>query len=86
MKRKQEDFETKLEKYFDESIGTTFEKLKYFPKYTPRQFLTTFLVKYEIFKKILNTHGSIVECGVYLGGGLMTFAKLSAIFEPVNYL
>jgi len=85
MKRKQEDFGTKLEKYFNESIGTTVEKLNNFPKYIPRQILTTFLVKYEIFKKVLNIQGSIVECGVNLGGGLMTFAKLSAIFEPVNY-
>jgi hypothetical protein len=47
--------------------------------------MTTFLSKYEIFKKVLNIHGSIIECGVYLGGGLMTFAKLSAILEPVNW-
>jgi len=86
MKIKQDDFGKKLEKYFNASTtATTAQKLKDFPKYVPRQILTTFLVKYEIFKKILNTHGSIVECGVHQGGGIMTFAKLSAIFEPVNY-
>ena len=38
--------------------------------------------KYEIFKKIINIKGSIVECGVKNGNGLMLFAKLCAIFEP----
>ena len=41
--------------------------------------------KYEIFKKILNNPGSIIECGVKEGNGLMLFAKLSAIFEPYNF-
>ncbi len=40
--------------------------------------------KYEIFKKILGVDGSIVECGVKEGNGLMLFAKMSSIFEPYN--
>jgi hypothetical protein len=56
-----------------------------FPIYTPRQTLATFLLKYEIFKRILNIHGSIVECGVAYGSGLMSFANFSAIFEPANH-
>ena len=75
----------KLEKYFEKSIGTNVEKLQNFAKYVPRQNLTTFLTKYEIFKKILDVPGSIIECGVLFGGGLMTFAQLSAIFEHVNF-
>jgi len=74
-----------LEKYFEKSIGTNVEKLQNFAKYVPRQNLTTFLTKYEIFKKILDVPGSIIECGVLFGGGLMTFAQLSAIFEHVNF-
>jgi hypothetical protein len=80
-------FEKRLvsyEEYFDNSKATTGEKLAAFAKYVPRQSLTEFLVKTEIFKKILNIHGSIVECGVHFGGGLLTFAKLSSIFETVN--
>ena len=73
-----------LEKYYDKSVGTTVEKLYNFPKYVPRQSLTNFLSKYEIFKKIQNIQGSIVECGVLFGGGLMSFAHFSSIFEPVN--
>ena len=56
-----------------------------FPKYVPRQYLSYFLMKYEIFKKVLGVHGSIVECGVFQGGGLFTWAQLSAIFEPVDH-
>lgn len=78
-------FLEKLEDYFTTSQGTNVEKLANFAKYIPRQNLTYFLAKYEVFKKILDIQGSIVECGVFLGGGLMTFAQLSAIFEPVNH-
>jgi hypothetical protein len=74
-----------LDRYFSESIGTNLDKLNNFPKYVTRQALCRFLVKYEIFKKVLNVHGSIIECGVLFGGGLMTFAQLSAIFEPLNH-
>ncbi len=74
----------KLEEYYNNSVGTTVEKLYNFPKYAPRQSITNFLSKYEIFKKIQNIQGSIVECGVLFGGGLMSFAHFSSIFEPVN--
>ena len=56
------------------------KKISNFTKFVPRQNLTYFLAKYEIFKKILNVNGSIIECGVLFGGGLMTFAQLSANF------
>ena len=79
------EYRNSLEAYFDNSVGSNVEKLQNFPKYVPRQSLTTFISKYEIFKKVLNMQGSIIECGVYLGGGLMTFAQLSAILEPTNY-
>ena len=44
------------------------------------------IAKSEIFKKILGVPGHIIECGVYQGGGLMTWAQLSAIFEPLNHV
>jgi len=76
---------TDLENYIRNSPSSNVEKLENFAKYTPRQYLTYFLARYELFKKILTVHGSIVECGVFLGGGLMTFAQCSAIMEPVNH-
>ena len=83
--KKDVEYLEKLEEYFKTSIGTNVEKIDNFSKYIPRQKMAYFLAKYEIFKKILYIQGSIIECGVLFGGGLMTFAQLSAIFEPVNH-
>ena len=55
-----------------------------FSKFTSRQSLTRFLAHDEIFRKILNVHGSVIECGVYLGQSLMTWAQLSSIYEPIG--
>ena len=74
-----------LDEYFKNSVGTTVEKIQNFTKYVPRQDLTNFIAKYEIFKKILDVPGDIIECGVFFGGGLMTSAHLSSIFEPINF-
>lgn len=59
-------------------------KLENFPKYVRRQNLTRFLALYEIFKRVENVKGSIIECGVNHGFGIMSWAKFSAILEPVN--
>lgn len=59
-------------------------RMENFPKYVRRQNLTRFLALYEIFKRILPVKGSIVECGVNHGFGIMSWAKFSAILEPVN--
>jgi len=49
---------------------------------THRRHLARFLARYEIFKKILDIEGAIIECGVFNGQGVFTWAKLSSIFEP----
>jgi len=59
-------------------------KMENFPKYVRRQNMTRFLALYEIFTRVLNVKGSVIECGVNHGFGLMSWAKLSAILEPVN--
>ena len=50
-----------------------------------RQSVARFMVQHEIFKRILNVKGSVIECGVYKGEGLMNWAKLSSTLEPYNY-
>lgn len=59
-------------------------KLENFPKYVRRQHLKRFLARYELFKLVLPVMGSVVECGVYRGFGVMAWAKLSAMLEPEN--
>lgn len=71
---------------FERNPSTWEKKLENFPKYVRRQNLTRFIALYEIFKRVLNVKGSIVECGVNHGFGTMTWAKLSAILEPVNLM
>lgn len=79
-------FRVGLEDYYSNSIGSHVEKLQNFTKYVPTQDLRKFLCRHELFRKILHVHGSIVECGVLYGGGLMAWAQLSEILEPLNHL
>jgi hypothetical protein len=69
---------------FDACQDSTEIKLENFPKYVRRQHLKRFLAMYEIFKLALPVKGSIVECGVFKGFGVMSWAKLSAMLEPEN--
>ncbi|MDB4915692.1 MAG: dTDP-6-deoxy-L-hexose 3-O-methyltransferase [Gemmatimonadetes bacterium] len=69
---------------FDASPDSVEIKLENFPKYVRRQHLKRFLAMYEIFKLALPVKGSIVECGVFKGFGVMSWAKLSAMLEPEN--
>jgi hypothetical protein len=79
-------YEAGMEQYFEASLGTNMDKLRSFAKFVPRQMLGTFLGKCELFNLALGVHGHIIECGVYLGAGLMTWANLSAIHEPFNHI
>jgi hypothetical protein len=83
---------TEQEKQVAEGLAGLFEanadpletRLASWTKYVRRQDMTRFLALYEIFKRIIPVKGSIVECGVNRGYGLMAWAKLSAVLEPVN--
>lgn len=55
-----------------------------FEKYARRQAISRFLARYELFKLQMNIKGSIVECGVHKGAGVMGWAKLSAALEPYS--
>ncbi|HUQ19464.1 MAG TPA: TylF/MycF/NovP-related O-methyltransferase [Gemmatimonadaceae bacterium] len=73
-----------IERIFTECSDPVEIKLQNFPKYVRRQHLKRFLAMYELFKLALPVKGSIIECGVFRGFGVMTWAKLSAMLEPEN--
>ncbi len=75
----------KTNDFFLRDDGSILNKIDAFPKYATRQALAKFLTKHELFKQILHINGSIVEAGVLHGGGTLTWAKLSSIFEPTNH-
>ncbi|MBA4367320.1 MAG: dTDP-6-deoxy-L-hexose 3-O-methyltransferase [Desulfobacterium sp.] len=71
---------------FESSPDSTLNKLVHFTRYVRRQDMTRLLARYEIFKRILDIKGSIIECGVYRGAGLMCWANFSAVLEPNNIM
>ena len=79
------DYVEQLSRYFSDSVGSVADRLQRFIKYVPRSDLIRFLALHEIYKSVLEVSGAIIECGVHLGGGLMTWAQLSSIFEPINH-
>jgi len=73
-----------IERIFNDCPDSAETKLENFPKYVRRQHLKRFLAMYEIFKLAMPVKGSVVECGVFKGFGVMSWAKLSAMLEPEN--
>jgi len=71
--------------HFETADGTTLDKLNHFSRFVPRQALALFLARQEVFRQVLDVHGAVIECGVFMGGGLFTWAHLSAILEPYNH-
>lgn len=85
LRTEDEKLEASLNKNcFDANPNSWEIKMENFPKYVKRQNLTRLLALYEIFKLVVNTKGSIVECGVNHGFGTMAWSKFSAIIEPTN--
>ena len=66
-----------LDVLFERSACPTSNKLSNFPKYVRRQDIARFLCRYEIFKRQIGIKGSVIECGVHHGGGVMTWAQIS---------
>ena len=83
--QKEQNYDALMERCIANSRFSNLEKMRNFSLFVPRQDLTNFLVRYEIFKRVLTVQGSIIECGVLHGGGLMAWAQFSSIFEPTNH-
>jgi len=75
---------SQLAELFQTSQDPIEARLESFPCYVRRKTVTRFITLYELFKLALPVKGSVVECGVFRGFGLMTWAHLSAVLEPSN--
>lgn len=71
-----------LKKYYN--LSNADQLIDTFPKYVKRQEMTRLLARFCLFEKIKNIQGSIIECGVYNGNGVFSWAHLSSIIEPVG--
>ncbi len=73
-----------LETLFRDTQLSTFEMFRSFPVFTPRFNIARFLAHYELFKRIVDVPGVIVDLGVYRGASTFTWAKLCEIFCPTD--
>jgi hypothetical protein len=73
------------ERAFESSSISLLDKLETFPRFSSKRSLARFIAKEKLFERILHINGIIVECGVFNGAGLFTWAQLSNIYEPINY-
>ena len=73
-----------LAAFYADDASAALLKLRSFALHAPRQTISDFLVRYELFKLIADVPGAIMEFGVYNGQGLMSWAHFSSIFEPYH--
>lgn len=73
-----------LEKLFESSELSVFDMFRNFPVFTPRYNIARFLTHYELFKKVVEVPGVIVDLGVFRGASTFTWAKLCEIFCPTD--
>jgi hypothetical protein len=80
---KEVDFGDEIKSLFERHVG----KPDYMNApflFARRQNVTESLAFYELYKKIIDRHGAIVECGVYQGNNFVLLNQLAAMFEPFN--
>src|SRR3954454_196264 len=70
---------------FESSQIDLLDRLEAFPRFSSKRSVARFLCRHELYRKVLEVNGAIVECGVFNGAGLFTWAQLANIYEPVNY-
>jgi hypothetical protein len=77
-----EDVRTSL---FEKSPYTTAQRLRAPSVYLTRQITAQLVCYQKLIEMTKGVAGSIVECGVFRGMGLMAYANLLAALEPYNY-
>jgi len=83
--KKEIEDKKKLLNLLKESPITNNELLYNLGLYIPRQAMTRILTMNELYKKIINLNGNIIEFGVRWGQNLSLFTIFKGIYEPYNY-
>lgn len=73
------------EQAFAQSSIPLLDKLEAFPRFATKRAIARFMAKERLYEQVLPINGIVVECGVFNGAGLFTWAQLANIHEPVNY-
>jgi hypothetical protein len=73
-----------LAEFFKADDSDPLLKARSFALYAPRQTISDFLVRHELFKLIADVPGAILEFGVFNGQGLLSWAHFSSIHEPYH--
>ena len=74
-----DEIESRLNEHFREFEVSPGEIWKNFPTYARRLHLKRFLAHYELFQKVVDLPGDIVELGVFRGASLMSWANFLEI-------
>ena len=70
--------------FFNNNIHNP-EVLQNLGLFTSRQSLSRILFMNELYQKIINVHGIIIEFGVRWGQNLALFSNFRGMYEPYNY-
>ena len=83
----QEEVKTKSDffKHFNNSPIPESEILSNLGLYLSRQTLSRILFMNDLYKKIINVHGVVMEFGVRWGQNMALYQALRGIYEPYNY-
>lgn len=75
-----------IEKLIKQGNSSEREIVEDFPIYLRRVNMAKFITHVDLFQKIVDIPGHIVECGVFKGVSFMTFVKLADILFPGDTL
>ena len=81
----QNAIEEKRARSFQEAPGTINDKLRFISRFLSRSELGKILAYQHLIEQTKGVVGSIADCGVFEGQGLMTYALLLDLLEPYNY-
>ena len=68
-------------KYFENSVGSTHDKINSFTRYSSRQNIAKLIAQYKLIELSKDKLGDIIEAGVYFGSGLMGWASIATSLE-----